>query len=98
MGVPVVTLPRDQPVSRQTQGFLTAIGRPEWIAADVESYIRLATELARQPAALTEMRATQRREIAGSALCDQMCFGHRFGEALRTMWRTHVATSSTAMR
>ena len=37
MGLPVVTWPHSRPVSRQSQAFLTALGRTEWVAWDADS-------------------------------------------------------------
>ena len=45
MGVPVVTLPRTRPASRQSQAFLTALGRTEWVARNEDDYLRIAADL-----------------------------------------------------
>jgi protein O-GlcNAc transferase len=44
--VPLVSLPKSRPVSRQSQAFLTALGRPEWIAKNPDDYVCIAADLA----------------------------------------------------
>ena len=46
MGVPVVTCPQSQVVSRQTHALLHQIGLPELSATDADDYVRIATQLA----------------------------------------------------
>ena len=87
MGVPLVTLPGWQVVSRQSETCLVAIGRSEWVAGDVESYVRIARELAADPAALAQIRLRQRANMARSPLCDKARLGRELTEALRGMWR-----------
>lgn len=86
MGVPVVTLPRERPVSRQTQSFLTVLKRDEWIAKDEQDYIRIAAELAADPNRLARLREVQRMHMAASPLCDGPRFTRHFEAALRAMW------------
>jgi predicted O-linked N-acetylglucosamine transferase (SPINDLY family) len=93
MGLPIVTLALDQPVSRQTRGLVEAIGRPEWVAADIEGYLDIAVRLASDPAALAAMRAEQRQHMRASALCDTAHFGDTLAQAFRAMWRRFVTTS-----
>jgi predicted O-linked N-acetylglucosamine transferase (SPINDLY family) len=90
MGVPLVTLPSWQPVSRQSEGFLRAIGRPEWVAQDHEDYVRIAMDLARDPQRLAEWRRTQRETMRASPLCDEARMAREFGDALRGMWQAYA--------
>lgn len=93
MGLPVVTLPSWQPVSRQTQGYLWAMGRSEWVASNVDEYIRIAAELASDPLRLVDLRMSQRDIMHASPLCDKRTLGQELERALRMMWRRYVATS-----
>lgn len=86
MGVPIITLPGWQPVSRQTETLLRVIGRAEWVARDTDDYIDIGVRLASDPSRLSEYRADQRRIMARSALCDQRLSGHEIEKSLRAMW------------
>ncbi|MGH6919312.1 MAG: cysteine peptidase family C39 domain-containing protein, partial [Geminicoccaceae bacterium] len=86
-GVPVVTLPQSRPVSRQSQAFLTALGRTEWIAKDRDDYVRIAANLASDLDRLTDLRRDQRARMAASPLCDAPRYARYFEAALRWMWR-----------
>jgi predicted O-linked N-acetylglucosamine transferase (SPINDLY family) len=91
MGVPVVTLPRTRPVSRQSQAFLTALGRTEWIAQDQDDYVHIATDLASDPVKLATLRRDQRPRMAASPVCDGQRFARHFEAALRSIWRSRCA-------
>jgi predicted O-linked N-acetylglucosamine transferase (SPINDLY family) len=86
MGVPVVTLPGTRPVSRQSQAFLTALGRTEWIARDVEDYVRIVADLAADPQRLTALRREQRALVAASPVGDARRFAQDLEAALRSIW------------
>ena len=58
MGVPMVALAGDRHSARVGASLLTAVGHPEWIAADAEEYVRKAVELARAVAAPASRRPT----------------------------------------
>ncbi len=92
MGLPVVTLPGWQPVSRQTQGFLLALGRPEWVAADVADYVEIATRLAGDPLRLADLRVAQREIMRSSPLCDKRALGDELDRALHMMWRRYATS------
>lgn len=68
MGVPVITMPLDQVVSRQTSAFLHAINRPDWIAETIESYIRIAIDLASNQDQLVFERNSLRDAMLESSL------------------------------
>ena len=93
MGLPVVTLPGWQPVSRQTQGFLLALERREWVATDVADYIEIAARLAGDPLRLADLRVAQREIMRNSPLCDKRALGDELDRALRMMWRRYATTS-----
>lgn len=87
MGVPVITLPKTRPVSRQSQAFLTTLKRKEWVARNSDDYIRIAANLARNPDHLTLLRRSQRDRMAASPICDGPRFARHFEDALRKIWR-----------
>lgn len=96
MGLPVVTLPSWQPVSRQTETCLAAIGRRDWVAADQDHYAAIAARLARDPKALEEAREAQRSRFLQSAICNKAAFGKELDRKLREMWEhycRHISRS-----
>jgi protein O-GlcNAc transferase len=92
MGVPVVTLMGDRHVARVSGSLLTAVGRPEWIAATAEDYVRIAAELAANPAELAAIRAGLREQVRNSPLGDHAGQSERFAAALRDCWQAWCAT------
>jgi predicted O-linked N-acetylglucosamine transferase (SPINDLY family) len=88
MGLPVVTWPHSRPVSRQSQAFLTALGRTEWVARDAENYVQIAASLAADSDRLVALRREQRARMAASPLCDGPRFARNLEEIYRTIWRT----------
>jgi protein O-GlcNAc transferase len=91
-GVPVVTMPNTRPVSRQTQAFVTMLKRTEWVATDVDDYVRIAVNLASDPGRLATLRRDQRARMAASPLCDGPRFARHFEVALRELWRNWCAS------
>ncbi|HHJ20892.1 MAG TPA: tetratricopeptide repeat protein [Gammaproteobacteria bacterium] len=87
MGVPVVTLPGVRAVSRQSASIIHASGFPELIARDQEDYVRIATELAEDFAALALRRREQRDKIASSVQCDSERFSRHLEAAYRQAWQ-----------
>jgi predicted O-linked N-acetylglucosamine transferase (SPINDLY family) len=86
MGVPVVALAGDRHCGRVSQSLLTAVGHPEWVAADAGAYVALAAALARAPEQLAQLRSRLRAEMQASPLLDQPGQAARFGAALRACW------------
>lgn len=91
MGCPVVTLPGDRHASRVGASLLTAVNRPQWIARDWADYVRIAAELAADPAGLARERTQLRGALRGSPLMDHAGQGARFGAAVRTCWTAWCA-------
>ncbi len=84
MGVPVVTWPGQRPMSRQTLGFLAALGETETLAAkSADGMVALAATLAATPARLTVLRTNLRPQMAASPLCN----GPRMARALEAAYR-----------
>ncbi|HEY0947099.1 MAG TPA: tetratricopeptide repeat protein [Opitutaceae bacterium] len=91
MGRPVVTLRGDRHAGRVGASLLTAAGHPEWIATNVDDYVRIAAGLASEPAKLAVTAASLREQMRGSALMDEAGQGRRFAAALRRCWQERVA-------
>lgn len=92
MGLPIITLPDSRPVSRQTLGFLRALGCEDWTAQDEEDYVAKAVALAKAPDALAKMRQDQRTRMAASPLCDAKTHAADVEAAIRGLWRQYCAT------
>jgi predicted O-linked N-acetylglucosamine transferase (SPINDLY family) len=92
MGVPVVTLPGERPVSRQTLGFLNAIGHAELAASSHDDYVRVAAELAADPKRRADLRRSLRQSMAASPLCDPDRFTPALEATFRRMWRGWCAS------
>lgn len=93
MGVPVVTLPQERVVSRQTWSFLNNIGLPGLAAADVPGYVQLAVSLANSPGTLLDLRQNLRDRVRASPLCDVAGFTRLLEEAYCVAW--HGVTGNT---
>ena len=97
MGVPVVTLAGDRHAARVGVSLLTAIGHAEWIAATTADYVRIARELAHDPAHLTAIRSSLRADLKKSPLLDHAAQAARFGDALLACWETPSAAPLPAV-
>jgi len=95
MGVPVVTLEGQTPISRQSKAFLHTIGCQEWVASSPESYVEIASLLASDRKSLSEKRSNLRQLMANSPLCDSAMFTLHLENAYRHMWQTWCADAAT---
>jgi protein O-GlcNAc transferase len=91
MGVPVVTLPGDRIASRQTLAFLSELGLTDLAASSADDYVRIAADLAGDPARRAELRKTLRPRMAASPLTDGAKFTPGLEAAYREMWRRWCA-------
>jgi predicted SAM-dependent methyltransferase/tetratricopeptide (TPR) repeat protein len=82
MGLPVVTWPQGQIVSRQTFAFLSAIGLPELAAQDADDYVRIAVALAEDKEYLAVLRKEMRARMRTSLLMNLPDFTHQFEQCL----------------
>ena len=87
MGVPVVTLAGESPVSRGALSILRNLGLPELVATTGNDYLRIATELAHDLPRLSHLRATLRSRMESSVLMDAPHFARQIEAAYRAMWR-----------
>jgi predicted O-linked N-acetylglucosamine transferase (SPINDLY family) len=90
MGVPIITLPGERPVSRQTLSFLANIGLPGLAVADEDAYVALAANLARSKNTLIELRNSLRDRLRQSPLCDATGFIRQLEHAYRLAWQDAV--------
>ena len=91
MGVPVITLSQQLMAGRQTEAFLRILGHPELVSANADAYVRLAVELAHDPARIARYRDTLRGAMQTSALLDYPAFTRELEGAWRGMWRKWCA-------
>jgi protein O-GlcNAc transferase len=82
MGVPVLTLPGELPISRQTGSFLNALGLQDWIATTREEYVVKATTFAKRVDLLITLRQTLRNALNNSILCDGIAYATAIETAL----------------
>jgi predicted O-linked N-acetylglucosamine transferase (SPINDLY family) len=94
MGVPVLTLPGEMPVSRAGLSLLSNVGFAELAAFSEDDYLRMAAELAGDLPRLAQLRSTLRDRMKASVLMDAPRFARNVEAAYRSMWQTWCATPS----
>lgn len=73
-GVPVITFAGGRWASRTSASILHAAGMSDFVAADLATYISLATHWAASPNQLTDLRRTMRAKLSSSSVCDTATF------------------------
>jgi len=91
MGVPVVSLAGDTPVSRAGLSLLTNLGLPELVAHSESEYVNTATTLAGDLPRLAQLRSTLRNRMENCILMDAPHFTRQVEAAYRSMWRNWCA-------
>jgi predicted O-linked N-acetylglucosamine transferase (SPINDLY family) len=86
MGVPVVSLAGETPVSRAGLSQLTNLGLPELVARSETEFVNIADRLARDLPRLAQLRATLRGRMQASVLMDAPRFTRQIEQAYRSMW------------
>lgn len=86
MGVPVVTLPGQIPVSRAGLSLLSNIGLQNLAASNDDEFVRIANDLARDLPQLAELRRTLRQCMRVSPIMDYPHFAQNLEAAYRSMW------------
>jgi predicted O-linked N-acetylglucosamine transferase (SPINDLY family) len=94
MGVPVVSLMDDAPVSRAGLSQLTNLGLPELAAHSEKDYVRIAVELAGDIPRLADLRSTLRHRMNTSVLMDAPRFARNVEAAYRSIWKAWSAGKS----
>jgi len=96
MGIPVVSLAGETSVARSGLALLKAVGLEELVARDPAGYVRIATDLARDPARLDRLRREIPRRFDASPLRDEAAFTRDLEDAYRDMWRRWCAREDRA--
>jgi len=91
MGCPVITLPGETFVSRQSASLAWRLGHDEWVARDVDDYIERAVALARDVTALRSGKGTLRVLVA-ERLCNAAEQAREFAALLADL---HAARGHT---
>ncbi|MDB5373453.1 MAG: hypothetical protein JWP04_2095, partial [Belnapia sp.] len=86
MGVPTVALAGDSFAARHALSHLSNAGLADWVAEDIEAYVALAVDRARDLPALAALRQGLRAQVAASPLVDVPRFGRHLAAALRQAW------------
>ena len=96
MGVPVVSLAGDRPVSRAGLSILNNLGLPELVTFSEDEYVEIAVKLANDLSRLTELRRTLRSRMENSVLTDGPHFARQIEAAYRAMWREWCAKQDSS--
>ncbi|MCC6302915.1 MAG: hypothetical protein IT489_08970, partial [Gammaproteobacteria bacterium] len=96
MGIPVVSLAGESSVARSGLALLSSLGLQELVANDVADYVRIASELARDPQRLSRLRQEIPTRFDASPLRDEAAFTRDLEDAYRDMWRQWCAREDRA--
>jgi predicted O-linked N-acetylglucosamine transferase (SPINDLY family) len=91
MGVPVVVLAGDRPISRVGVCNLMRAGLPEFVAHSADEYVDIAVKYSRDLNALNELRQSLRERILSSPVIDPVAYTHMVEDAFRQLWREWCA-------
>lgn len=94
LGVPVVSVADRPSVGRFGASNLAAAGLLDWLAPNVESYIKLAIAKASDLDALDRLRAGLRQRMLASPLNDGKGLARELERAYRSLWTDWCATTS----
>ncbi len=87
MGVPFVSLAGKHFGSRMGVSILTNAGMPELVAQNMDDYVSIATDLAKDHERLKKIRHNLRDRVAKSPLMDENRFVRNMEAAYRQMWQ-----------
>ncbi|MEO5373464.1 MAG: tetratricopeptide repeat protein [Alphaproteobacteria bacterium] len=93
MGVPVITMPGENMVSRWTAAMLTSLGLTDLIADTPWDYLDRAGRLAEDADRRSDLRITLRNRVARSSLCDHVGKTRHIERLYRATWRRWCAES-----
>jgi len=94
MGVPIITLFGNRPISRQTAGFLKTIGLEGFIAYSETDYIELAKKWSLATKELAGIRSSLRNMMSSSLLCDGKRFTVNLEKTYRETWKKWCSSMS----
>lgn len=86
MGVPVVTLTGAAHAGRVGTSLLNTLEMTDWAAPDIDAYVEVAVQRARDPGALRTLRAGLRGRMLRSPLCDEGGFARQIEGIYRNLW------------
>jgi predicted O-linked N-acetylglucosamine transferase (SPINDLY family) len=86
MGVPIISLAGELPISRQTKSFLDLVGLGDLVAKSYDEYVNKAVILANNMEQLKNIRETVRQRMLESPLCDAKKYSSELCELFFTMW------------
>jgi predicted O-linked N-acetylglucosamine transferase (SPINDLY family) len=86
MGVPVLTLRGDRFLSHLGESIAINSGNVDWIAQNVEDYVRKAVLFSSDLKQLAQLRTILRERVLKSPLFDTSRFANNFGNALWAMY------------
>ena len=89
MGVPVITLLGDRHAGRVGASILTNVNLNDFIAADIESYIKLAVEMSANKTYLANIRKTLRKRMKEAPICNSRSFANDIENAYQFMWSNY---------
>ena len=89
MGVPVITLQGDRHVGRVGASILTNVGLKDFIAKDIDNYIKLAIEMSSNTNYLKKIRKNLRGQMQKSLLCDSRSFANDIETSYKDMWSNY---------
>lgn len=87
MGVPMVTLDGEMPVSRQSRSFLKLVGLSDLVAGNYNEYLDIAVKLANDPDRLIELRESLRERMLASSLCDAKQYAASLESLFFKVWK-----------
>jgi predicted O-linked N-acetylglucosamine transferase (SPINDLY family) len=91
MGVPIVSLVGDRPISRAGLSQLTNLSLPELATFSEDQYVQTAAQLARDLPRLQDLRTTLRNRLEASVIMD----GTRFARGIETAYRIFLCHRCT---
>lgn len=97
MGVPLVALEGKTVAQRLASRVLRVAELHEWVARSTDEYVRIAQQLASDPAALVAARQTTRERLSASPLLDHGGFTRDLEAAYRLMWQRWCASASLGL-
>lgn len=95
MGVPCLTLKGSCHAHNVGVSLLTAVGlESAWVAASENQYVNMAVKASAAIPALARLRASLRKRMQASVLCNAPVFMQGLEQAYRSMWKDHMACTS----
>lgn len=94
MGVPVISLAGDTPVSRSGLSLLSTVGLESLVAHTIDEYLHIAADLSRDLPRLSQLRSTMRDRMNESPLLDAPRFARSMEALYRSAWKEWCASQS----